>query len=1732
MRNLANRQVVKPVVNKPVIVQQVVQGPVVQNVVVQSGPLIVTRSIKSTLLPVSQSTYLLSQTTVNRVKSVPLTKQMSFVSGVNLVPNQYAISKMQDESSMFNKLYQVNYTPDLATKSIVVEKEMNFKSQVSKTVMGSSYKETSFVQIPDGGQDPSKVLKKSASLDLSQSKSIKSSTRLSYVKTKSSTFDIMVNYENYETRENEITVETYPQGTGENVDIKNICASDQVNFVNVAGQKDKDKMPGGVVASTQTWIDIYISYSFVHSNKIDISSLTKTIIVDRKSLVSKLDIYLKYLTEYNKKNLHLFGTNYLGYRVYQVIDYFKSVMGWKVTGGAAAYSKNIDKFILQINKYGISDKDYEILLSLLRADLKIDTQTFNLYKAGYLADSTVMASWTAYIKTVQTFKLPLCQAAYEVLKLFSGDASYITLAQAIYENPDEDVKKQTIGHKIYESKAYWSNFGWLLEKEHRPDNCVPKDSGDNIHEMIQFIKIKKVLTTLKIFSSQKSFFGTYFFEFIKSGDYSQFTTIVDYDWFLICRAIDTTAITNLIKWIPFSINFHWEFFEDLFVVIFQKYGSDGKSPEAVAFKDINYLYVFFEYWKSGGTLAIQGDYDEIEHYSNVLIYIYKLYVIMRSDQKVFPIPSPFNVAAFYKVMYTLIHQMREWDDVGNFFGAFIIREHFAIYYPSVLNFICMKIGGTFCDDQPDDDLKQQGDKIKIIVKPDPDPYWIKYYIIIKIRRMLEFYRIDIDLKTFEESWMKLEWSLPKCARIERGEILERKYVIKNNVKVRDETRVKVIVYSKDCTADLYTAWWALITTIITKTWIKETAGFEKFWIVFLRLIEMSEGFRKETVRFLIIRLIRITFLDKKVDIKKANPILWQIIIRLLEVYENRIVPSLSYVNTAGFYGLFDMILNPMFKLSANKEAFFKIKAFDARMLQFDMYFLTMFAAKNTNYKALPEKKLKVWQANVDYMVLHFSSLFAQFAATGDAKWTDIENEFAKCRTHKFSVPNANKFEYRLREECSETTSTNFALKNCQAVENDYADCDTFFALELLNWLLSAKLMIQSVGLYDHFNYFHDYYIPSGEALETKALHGLMVADLRDTRLFIAGYKQLQLVRGELEMQFNDVRTAILNKIVFCANRDFEVTSDKSLEKQKCLFDSDVYGGLFWVLRHAYIVNFGSSTFILDPFNPKLPPMATFNYLVLMVRSVPYREEFEKSCDEAEGSGDYPLICKIKFIVDYWLLKIGEDEKESDPNSGLAKIEAYLNVEKKDIRKSYVETIIANSKTLMIEKFLFIEAYLVTFHILKANSVRLSSLKDDFNYDLYKGTEVNSALAKFYEESNVFEFSNTVNVDEFNMFSLYLRFNFKMRNLFSNDLKIAEAIRGIMKETTVDKDFKIISGKETAVIEILSKFCGAQQTSIYAFFLRYSDTPEDYQKIVGLFFLRKVFLDAVTTQVPDDVYNRAMAMLDDPTCGGGSKAKCFNLFIQQHNLETKGFLEYQIGNDAGIQQTGFEQGNAYDLDPYAQPKGFQQKIVQSTLTTQGEDKRTEMAVEKISYQAQIVTYQNIAIGDINLSDIQIDGLTFTPYTQEVFNPTDQRSNSQTEFNNLVDNGQFLPGQNTEIMGSNSYHFEFNNYDVEMNSEVVTLNKEGTTNNQQSTYLNYEKRTASLMVDNNQILPVTQFDSVSNIKESLNDVAEIANEGSSLGLSGSSKMFTRMTNVDKTNMEVTSKKTGSKKSVDML
>lgn len=1671
------------------------------------------RSIISTNLAVSDSSYRFSETTVYRSKSAPIVKQYSFTSSANMVPVQYASKMSEVDANSFDQIYENLDTPEIKTEAIIIEKKKKYTSQIMSSAMGSKYQEKSYVSVSSSGNLKSgkQSLKSSKSLNL-EALDLRSSASLNKVKSGSQHLDILINHEENSRHEEVLKKATFAGSTSEGIDIKNVCEGLQIFNVNKAGEEDKQKITGNVVASTQTWIDIYIAYNYCHSNKIDISSLTKQIVAERKELTSNLNAYINSLNKINKEKLHLFGTNYLGFRVYQTVDYFRGVMGWKATGGEATYSGKIKNFAVEIKNKGFSSSDYESLLTLLRADLKINDNYLKLYEKGYLADSTVMGAWKTYMGTVEGFKLPLCQTVYEVLKLFSGDASYSTLAKAIYDNPVEDVKKQTIGHKIAESKAYWSNFSWLLEKEHRPKGCVDQGKGDNVHEMIQFIKIKKVLTTLNIFKSEKSFFGQLFFEFIKTGDSSPFIKIVDYDWFLICRQIDTTAITNLIKWIPFNINFHWEFFEDLYSVIFQKYGSDLKTPAAVSFSNINYLYVFFEHWKSGGTYVFNGDFEEIEHYSNVLIYIYKLYVIMRSNPESFPIPTPFNSQTFYKQMYLMINQMRDWDDAGNYFGVFFIREHFAIYYPSVLNFICMKIGANFCENLPDDELKQQTDVIKIIVKPDPDPYWIKYFIIIKIRKILEFYRIDIDLKTFEESWLKLDWTLPKCARIERGQVIERQFVIKNNVKVRDETRVKVIVYSKDCTEELYQAWWTLLTGIFKKTWITEQTGFEKFWIVFLRLIEMGEGFKKETVRYLIIRLIRVTFLDTKTDIKVANPILWKIIIRLLELYDNRVTPSLSYPKTAGFYGLFDMILNPMFKLSINKEAYFKISAFDARMLQFDMYFLTMFAAKNTNYRALPEQKLKLWKANVDFMILQFTSLFAQFGAKGtEPKWTDIEGEFAKCRVQKAGIVNQNKFEYRLKEECSSTTSEMFALKDCQYIDNDFADCKSSFALELLNWFLTAKMMIQSVGVYDHFNYFHEYYLPSAETMETKRLHGLMVQDLRDTRLFIASYKHLQMIRGELEMQFNDVRTAVINKIIFCANRDFEPTSDKLLEKQKCFFDSDVYGSLFWIFRHSYIVNFGSTSFTLDPFNPKMPPMATFNYIVLMIKSAHYREEFERVCDESEGTGDYPLICKIKFIVDYWLHKIAEDEKKSDPNSGIAKIESMLNLRKLESRKSYVDTIIGNSKTLMIEKFLFVEAYYCTFHILKANSVRLSALKDDFNYELFKGTGGNSELSKFYEESNVFEFSDSVNVDEFNMFANYLRFTFSQRNLFAKDLDLANVIRGILKETKIETDFKISSGKDTAIIDLLSKFCGAQQSTVYAMFLRYSTTQEDYQKLVGLFYSRKIFLDVVTTEISEDVYERVITMLEDPNCGGGNKGKCFVQFVQQHNLETKGYWEFQIGADSNSEQEGYQQPSAFDEDPFAVPKELNQIITKGSLGTTNSEKQIEMQFEKITIQTTAVEYQGYVIGDIDITGLNIDlkdAFGKDPYQQETFSLNDQRSNAKSIYEvSMTGEEQILPNQETDVFGANVDGFEFSIHDLEQNSEPTEFNLGSEKVNSNVLGTNFQAKTSNIQINYSITQSVTGLESVSSSKRKFSLNGELSKEISQLGGSPTSKSFNR-------------------------
>lgn len=1200
--------------------------------------------------------------------------------------------------------------------------------------------------------------------------------------------------------------------------------------------------------------------------------------------------YKALLNQYADSKVVIYGTTYLDIRIRHVINIIRSNFGFNAIAFSeyealhpnwAVTLKGDELNVDTINYMSeICQKDFDYDIPALEKD-------YPEPKQFYVNLKTV---WPKFLTIRAGIKLELCMLVETILFVYAGEESLKTVRTDYLSDNKSGLDRLKQGADLEIAEAYFSKFRYLLDDPERPADCnvnikgSTKNNARTIQESIQFARIGRILTSEFIFKAENEFYGERFFELMLTMPTGNFQKLIEGDLILFRKVWTTSPLMDLFELSRFPFPFHAEFFADILGSKFMTY--DNNKLEVPHGSTISKLFMTLYYDEEQRKAGEEsGDLDM--YLADVLVYLYKMYVIVRGTPEL-QITQTSTVTQIYEAMFMLLKMDLE------IYGEFFVQAQFSRYLTTILTFLCGKIDASYCSEN---DFKQTWEKVSTDPGDDPTPPKIKgkiviYKILIKI---IETYKRQSLLNQFIVDWNKHPWNV-ECPQKSNPNVFQHKFIqkkIQAGKLVVQETKDVYWEYNYECTQKLYLLVEEQIRTFLLTTW--KTYYFEDWYAVFLTLSQGQDRLRVELVRYILIRIIRLYIQDKTV-VPTRGTHLYTFIVTLLHYYEKQLLSSLNLFDTAGFYGIFDLLMNGSELAAKHYSTYFQIERFDSQMVKFDFYYLVQMAYLQTNIEILEPQKRKLWDKNTVYMNFNKEKFFAAFNKPGETDTLDsLHKKVINCRKHKFYGTEEKENVQCAVQECHSLDSKNQPIippikdkrrTSCTAQINDYADCDAGFALKLLDYLLTAHIMFKSVKIFDNFNYYHHYYLVDEQGAGSDTKHTAYIKQTGSKNFVVASYKHLQMIRKHLEGQIDDVPSYAMSKIQHCVSLDKLYTKEETKKGFPCKFGPELYAQMFWVFRHAYIVNYGGQAFNLEPWSPDLTPMGTSNYFKLIVNNQNMSDDFDGLCDQNEETEKTPDICKIKYLMDFWILELTGSVDAIDAEEGLTKIaQIFLTKSEAQEKINSAEWTIEEKKALMSRnKFIIFEAYTVMYQLFNTNLSVLTRLKASLNYyDVATNSKDLDIASNFLASIKAFEMNADTPADDIKYFAKIIRMNFRKFNVDENEIKIRKAITMILDAGSysyVDKDALPPKTITSSIFKDSLDIQGHSIVESIYMFMRYGNTNEHYMMIAQLIAELKAFLDVVTFETKKDTTILFMGELNG--CKDEELGECF-LSVQKEIL---------------------------------------------------------------------------------------------------------------------------------------------------------------------------------------------------------------------------------------------------------
>jgi len=1226
------------------------------------------------------------------------------------------------------------------------------------------------------------------------------------------------------------------------------------------------------------------------------------------SYTAKVTTFSTTLKRYRDTDLHNAGTTHLDIRGRSLIIQMKKRFGINTSStSAASVPQNLDIFHQTLQNFDLDEK----VINTFGDRFDAEQGLFNGDKfVGKLHPDLVAkgVQWSGYFKIYQSLKIELCSLAYKLVEIYTTDKSPLYISKYSGQKLTGDKKiENDVNNEL--AATYLIQFQDLLLKRDASDVTGKCGQGSDLREIFQIQFLKKSLAKTSFMTQSITFFSESFFGYVLSKSSSNLHTMVNFDLLFIRKSyteIDLEFITAATKLSVDGAFLHVEFFDDLFTLKIKQKDTTGKEVNVEY--NIGKLFVQFYSGNFPTTITITEEVELQFHYFKMVYILYELYVLARSTSST-PLTPSSSLRDIYTYMFQILTNYNFED--GYLYYDFLIEVR-AI----TLSFLCGKIDQKYCAE----------DQLKIVVPklhkdlPDPQPLpkpsiW-KYLVIITfIQKYYESLNVDFVLKTFETDFISVIITNIKCNPVTRKELYKSTSTTTaqtGNVKTETtETKTTYYDLNADCTKVAYEK----TEIFLRKTILEFNFDIDLLIKRIILFIFGRDGIQKDLVRYILIRIITTWKLNPPKDIQDK----WKIIIvRIFAELEDRVLGNgrLDFRKTAGLYYFYNQIYGGWAGSQKSKQDFImKRSMIDNNVAKWDLYYLGHIAAWQTSLGDSDAGQKFAFANLVNTMRSSglpqiFSTLSGQKMTGNELK--TLDRGIQKCRSLTYTKKFGNDVTPVAASECDQIqgseklTGTGFDPADpslCLVDENvDFKDCDTNIVHDLVNYLFTIDIIIQTVSVFDSFNLFSSDLLLSTEGKKVGVIPPL-ITPVHNKRFFVATYLHLQEIRRNIESDIEDVPNYALRKIVNCLEA-FEKKNELKKDSDKgsaCPFDQHTYGSMFWVLRHTFQRRQVTSVYDLSSWTGGTP-MGTTYFIQLMVMNNNYRNSFESMCPTDDSIA--PDICLVVKLVLKWVEWVREIIDQSS-ETGIGFVDATLGFT--ELINQINAKLISDDKkrlatsTYLRRRFCLLEALHAVFYILRHDATQMEVVKNSLDYK----DATNGGL---FLTMRTFEYSTNPSNDEIDAMANYLRFSFRKTMISAEEKSLYDIATKIYADSA-PANFEFKNDKvDLTKLSLLGKlihFNGAGFANGIRMMAMYGQTFEQHKKLAQELRNLRVFIDAVIIEFNFEHLTNIIQRLT--ANGNDIRSGMQAFFLEIQNLKT---ISVSDGLTSFDQATGLGEGKDY------------------------------------------------------------------------------------------------------------------------------------------------------------------------------------------------------------------------------
>lgn len=1070
--------------------------------------------------------------------------------------------------------------------------------------------------------------------------------------------------------------------------------------------------------------------------------------------------------------------------------------------------------------------------------------------------------WTDYWGKFKALKVELCLLTKALIGLYASSNSpnyRINHASTKLASKDEINDSET-------NRMVTRFFGQFQDLLLKPDaEMIAKKCGneDGFRGTLQEIILGSSLGLASTFmKSSITFFSETFFKFMLDDSHANLKDAINFDLRIVSQWTGVITIDELTKIAELQkdgLYFHVQFFDDLFILKVPQINQ--QKQEITVEYNLGSQFVQFLNLQ----LTITDDLELPHHYFKMVYILYQLYCRARLSLQDTSTGTALSSASaltrtstlqeIYTVMY---HLLKDYD----FDGGYLRMEYLLEVRAVTLSYICSKIDKGLCEEAP---LKVIIPKLVINpdVKPLPKPsIWARLIIIMIIRTELEKLNIQTVLDNFETTLIKIITETHTCKAKEEKSVFRKVATENSKTKTTQKetttttTTTQYYVLTPDCTSKTITQ----VDTHI-KTTIKDVkSDFDLLIRRLILIINGSQGVKRDLIQYIIIRIITIWIKEKPSDVQL------NFIIKLFQELEEGLLRSgkLDLTQTAGVYFFSSKLVGGASAVLQDwRTDVLKNSMINRSMLKWDIFYLGYIAGLRTNPTGFNPEMLIQYGAEISMMrnaeIPRMLSVLDDLSPINDNALKQLEMKLQQCRANVLTKEADNS--EALEGDCDyidgELQSSGYLKKEGDRVKcklearKDYKKCDLNTAAELVQYLFTIDVAIESVHVFDSENLFSNraYLSREGQEIFDNTQQEMTV---NNHMFLMTSYQFLQMIRNKAESGMQDVPNYVLRNIVNCLESYNTLTK---VDSKACPFDRQAYGAMFWTFRHSFYQrkalggNYDLSTW------DNSTPMGTTFYIQNMAINRRYAEEFQSMCETFVD--DEPEICLIAKLVLEWMDWV-KTSQEQELDRGFDILDQTLGF------SALIQAGSTGNAAIKLQRrrFLVLEALNVIFYLVREDGNQMEIVRNTLNYKA-------AANGELFETHRILEFSFAKDSLDIDAMAKFLQFTYGKTVIKGIEDPLVRITSEIYAQSTVTMATNSGKQLDKVTLSLLGNFISFLGSSFgpgIRMMAMYGQTPVDFKKLAQELYNIQSFLDVATAEFNYETMNNLLTFMikDDIT----------------------------------------------------------------------------------------------------------------------------------------------------------------------------------------------------------------------------------------------------------------------------